>query len=106
MPRATRSLARFHIDLAGGGMTLGSKDDNPPSREETRYFMLITDDATRFRWENPDPVKDNAYCKNKGLYGNQLHLTALNRMVSPSEESVIPYNYGTDENHVTGCKPA
>ncbi|KAL1955685.1 hypothetical protein VTO42DRAFT_8230 [Malbranchea cinnamomea] len=50
MPRATRPLARIHIDLAGGGMTLGSKDDNPPSREGTRYFMLITDDATRFRW--------------------------------------------------------
>ena len=49
--RATKFLARVHIDIAGGGAALGCDDDHaPPGTKGVRYFMLITDDATRYRW--------------------------------------------------------
>ena len=49
--RATKILARIHIVIAGGGATLNCKDEQaPPGIENTRYFLLITDDATRYRW--------------------------------------------------------
>ncbi|BDD54388.1 hypothetical protein MAP00_009257 [Monascus purpureus] len=50
--RMTAPLARVHIDLAGGGRTLDiEKLDMPlPSRTGAKYVMLITDDATRYRW--------------------------------------------------------
>ena len=54
MPRATKPLARIHIDIAGGGNTFGMKDmekENPiTSRQGAHYYMLLTDDATRYRW--------------------------------------------------------
>src|SRR5882762_1916499 len=51
--RATRPFTRIHIDLAGGGKTLGdpdNEDEAPLSHKGARYFLIITDDATRFRW--------------------------------------------------------
>ena len=49
--RLTKPLARVHIDLTGGGRTLDINDDSPiPSRMGTNYVMIITDDATRYRW--------------------------------------------------------
>jgi hypothetical protein len=54
MPRATKPLARIHIDIAGGGNTFGMKDmekeDPVTSRQGAHYYMLLTDDATRYRW--------------------------------------------------------
>lgn len=55
MPRATRPFQRVYIDMAGGGRTVGGEhtsDDDPSflSRQHHRYFLLITDDATRYRW--------------------------------------------------------
>ncbi|KAJ5619407.1 hypothetical protein N7510_003391 [Penicillium lagena] len=49
--RATKPLSRVHIDIAGGGRTLACDDDQvPPGTKGIRYFALITDDATRYRW--------------------------------------------------------
>jgi hypothetical protein len=46
-PRATKILARIHIDITGGGATLDCKDEEaPPGIKNIRYFLLITDDAT------------------------------------------------------------
>ena len=55
MPRATKLLARIHIDtIASGGNTFGMKDrendDSITSRQGAHYYMLLTDDATRYRW--------------------------------------------------------
>ncbi|KAI9038199.1 uncharacterized protein KD926_011138 [Aspergillus affinis] len=59
--RATKILARIHIDIAGGGATLDCKDEEaPPGIKNIRYFMLITDDATRFRWVYTLRTKDEA----------------------------------------------
>jgi hypothetical protein len=50
IPRATRPLARIHVDIAGGGNTFGiedlEKEDSATSRQGTHYHMLLTDDAT------------------------------------------------------------
>ena len=51
MPRATRPLARIHVDIAGGGNTFGGKvQETTTSRQGSTYYMPITDDATRWRW--------------------------------------------------------
>ena len=50
-PPATRPMTRVFLDIAGGGKTLGVPDDEElPSRTGCRYFLMITDDATRLRW--------------------------------------------------------
>jgi hypothetical protein len=60
-PRATKILARIHIDIAGGGATLDCKDEEaPPGIKNIRYFMLITDDATRYRWVYTLRTRDEA----------------------------------------------
>lgn len=60
-PRATKILARIHIDIAGGGATLDCKDEEaPPGIKNTRYFLLITDDATRYRWVYTLRTRDEA----------------------------------------------
>jgi hypothetical protein len=42
---------RIHIDIGGEGSTLNCpQDEAPPTGKGIRYFMIITDDATRFRW--------------------------------------------------------
>jgi Reverse transcriptase (RNA-dependent DNA polymerase) len=53
--RATRPLLRIHVDIVGGGDVFSDDDDaskatNLLSRHGFKYFLLITDDATRFRW--------------------------------------------------------
>ncbi|KOS39226.1 hypothetical protein ACN38_g9947 [Penicillium nordicum] len=53
--RATRPLMRIHVDIVGGGDVFSDDDDasqaaNLQSRHGYKYFLLITDDATRFRW--------------------------------------------------------
>lgn len=60
-PRTTRPGARLHVDLFGGGKTLGleSDDEVPPANGKFKYVMLITDDATRFRWVFPLLNRDN-----------------------------------------------
>ncbi|EDN03589.1 predicted protein [Histoplasma mississippiense (nom. inval.)] len=61
MPRALRAMQRVHIDLAGGGRTLDDMSDYPiESRQGTKYYMLITDDATRYRWIYFLHTKDQA----------------------------------------------
>jgi GAG-pre-integrase domain len=51
MPRVLEPMMKIHIDLQGGGNTLGMKDDKgPKSRQGAHYALLITDDATRLRW--------------------------------------------------------
>ncbi|EER28295.1 copia-like retrotransposon family protein [Coccidioides posadasii C735 delta SOWgp] len=47
--RSTKPGAKIFIDIAGGGRTL-STDSDPPSYGGAKYFLLITDDATRYRW--------------------------------------------------------
>jgi hypothetical protein len=60
-PRATKILARVHIDITGGGSTLDCKDEQaPPGIKNIRYFMLITDDATRYRWVYTLRTRDEA----------------------------------------------
>ena len=51
--RLTKPLARVHLDIAGGGRTLDFDNENDaaiPSRLGSRYVLIITDDATRYRW--------------------------------------------------------
>jgi hypothetical protein len=52
MPRANKPLMRIHIDIVGGGNTLGMKNDDegPRARQGAHYALVLTDDATRFRW--------------------------------------------------------
>ena len=39
----------LHLDIAGGGSTLDT--ENPlPTYGSRRYYLLVTDDVTRFRW--------------------------------------------------------
>ena len=45
MPRMTAPFARLHVDIAGGGDTLGK-----PKERSYQYFIVIADDATRIRW--------------------------------------------------------
>jgi hypothetical protein len=60
-PRATKILARIHIVISGGGATLNCKDEQcPPGIKNTRYFLLITDDATRYRWVYTLQTRDEA----------------------------------------------
>jgi hypothetical protein len=45
---------RIHVDIVGGGDVFSDDDDasqaaNLQSRHGYKYFLLITDDATRFR---------------------------------------------------------
>lgn len=67
MPRAVKPLAKVHIDIAGGGTslqpTLSSEDANnlASSREGYKYFFIITDDATRYRWVYFLHTKDSAF---------------------------------------------
>jgi GAG-pre-integrase domain/gag-polypeptide of LTR copia-type len=58
-PRATKPMRRLHIDMAGGGTTFGDPTEptasvwaqaNIPDRKGNRYFIIFTDDATRYRW--------------------------------------------------------
>lgn len=51
MSRSLRPLEKIHMDIGGGGRTLEDTNDHPfPSRRGARYFLIICDDATRFRW--------------------------------------------------------
>ena len=50
MPRSKRRGGMLHIDTGGGGYTLGEPDEEILSFSGTKYFLLITDDATRKRW--------------------------------------------------------
>jgi Reverse transcriptase (RNA-dependent DNA polymerase) len=50
MRRSHRRGEFLHIDTGGGGETLGDPSDLPPSFQGSKYFIVITDDATRFRW--------------------------------------------------------
>lgn len=56
MPCATKPLQRAaYIDIACGGKTLGGKDTDDVSedylsRQNARFFLLLTNDATRCRW--------------------------------------------------------
>jgi hypothetical protein len=60
-PRATKILARIHIDIAGGGATLDCKDkEAPPGIKNIHYFMIITDDATRYQWVYTLRTRDEA----------------------------------------------
>jgi hypothetical protein len=47
-------MMRIHVDIVGGGDTFAVDDNDPMSfplaRDGYKYFLLITDDATRFRW--------------------------------------------------------
>lgn len=43
MSRATTKLGLIHVDLGGGGKIL-------PSVGGSKYYMIITDDFTRYRW--------------------------------------------------------
>ena len=54
-PRAVRPGQRLHVDVFGGGKTLGQDDDIgvPLGDGIYKYVMLITDDATRRRWAIP-----------------------------------------------------
>ncbi|EYE90211.1 uncharacterized protein EURHEDRAFT_511146 [Aspergillus ruber CBS 135680] len=54
-PRATMPGRRLHVDIFGGGQTLGkeSDDDVPPANGKYKYVMILTDDATRMRWVIP-----------------------------------------------------
>jgi hypothetical protein len=62
-PREEVMLDRIHINIAGGGATLPPaiaqaiedsefdyKDASQPSVRGARYFMLITDGYSRYRW--------------------------------------------------------
>ena len=54
-PQTTQPGARLHVDIFGGGRTLGleSDDEAPPANGKYKYVLLITDDATRMRWVFP-----------------------------------------------------
>ena len=54
-PRTVRPGQRLHVDVFGGGKTLGQDDDIgvPLGDGIYKYVMLITDDATRRRWAIP-----------------------------------------------------
>lgn len=60
-PRATRAGMRLHIDIFGGGKTLGlaSDDDVPPANGKWKFAMILTDDVTRMRWIIPLMNRDN-----------------------------------------------
>lgn len=60
-PRTTRPGLRLHVDMFGGGKTLGleSDDEAPPANGKYKYVMIITDDATRMRWIFPLMNRDN-----------------------------------------------
>ena len=60
-PQTTRPVARLHVDIFGGGRTLGLELDNeaPPANGKFKYVLLITDDATRMRWVFPLINRDN-----------------------------------------------
>lgn len=59
--RATKILARVHIDIAGGGATLDCREEEtPPGIKNIRYFMIVTDDATRYRWVYTLRTRDEA----------------------------------------------
>ena len=47
-PRATYPGMRLHVDIFGGGKTLGkeSDDEAPPANGKYKYAMIVTDDAT------------------------------------------------------------
>ncbi|ODM16173.1 hypothetical protein SI65_08607 [Aspergillus cristatus] len=47
-PHATQPGRRLHVDIFGGGLTLGkpSDDDTPPANGKYKYAMILTDDAT------------------------------------------------------------
>lgn len=49
MRRSHRRGEFLHIDIGGGGEILGDPDDLPASFQGSKYFAIITDDATRFR---------------------------------------------------------
>jgi hypothetical protein len=66
-----RAEARFdliHIDLDGGRTTLPMAnsrmlifdDDIPPTLKSSKYFMIVTDDYTRYRWFFAIKLKSDA----------------------------------------------
>jgi hypothetical protein len=60
-PRATKILAQIHINIAGGGATLDYKDkEAPPGIKNICYFIIITDDATRYQWVYTLCTRDEA----------------------------------------------
>ncbi|KAJ9253689.1 hypothetical protein DTO212C5_9256 [Paecilomyces variotii] len=63
MPRAVAPGRRLHMDIIGGGRTLDYESDEAlPSDIKMRYALLVTDDATRYRWVYPMP--DRAHLLN------------------------------------------
>src|SRR6266487_4061453 len=61
MRRSKRRGEFLHFDMVGGGKTLGDPDDFVPSFSGAKYFILITDDATRHRWMFFIQNKDDIY---------------------------------------------
>ena len=70
--RANAKLDFIHIDLAGGKSSLTEDsdilqidlfddEDIPPTQKGSRYFMLITDDYSRYRWFFAMKYKSEAY---------------------------------------------
>src|SRR5437764_12254423 len=49
MRRSHRRGEFLHIDIGGGGETLGDPNNLPASFQGYKHFAIITDDATRFR---------------------------------------------------------
>ena len=60
-PCTTWPAARLHVNLFGGGRTLGLETDDevPPVNGKYKYVLLIMDDATRMRWIFPLINRDN-----------------------------------------------
>ena len=60
-PWMTQPAARLHVNLFGGGRTLGleTDDEAPPANGKYKYVLLITDNATRMRWVFPLINRDN-----------------------------------------------
>ena len=67
-PRADGPFDLIHIDLGGGRSTLPNAEtrmlildeDIPPTAKGCKYFMIITDDYTRYRWFYPMAHKSDA----------------------------------------------
>ena len=57
----TWPAARLHVDLFGGGRTLGleTDDEAPPVNGKFKYVLLITDNTIRMRWVFPLINRDN-----------------------------------------------
>lgn len=70
MQRATAKFERIHTDLGGGGKTLNAETPgyvegfaDTPSIGNNHYYIVFTDDYTRFRWWYPLKSKSEAFGK-------------------------------------------